>query len=248
MVKTLVEHQQGRGAKSSSSVWYTEIVWNKTLQGDIYSFSWWLALCSVVCSACGPTVSTETVFAELTMLTGMATTVLPVAPPTVPARFCTVAAVPIVGSVTSWNGLTTLTIVGPWVPSCTAAVLRTVRLEPSCWTSAPVGEVNTVYPLIIGDWAWADSTLSNVMPASWVIGRVKCVGCATVAGPETARVRRGRLDGGEEDTGVKVMRTLLRCCDLLFSSLACFRCSSHCCSRAIKVKGHFCQKRTHNRI
>lgn len=72
------------------------------------------------------------------------------------------------------------------------------------------------------------------------MGRVKCVDwagvAATVAGPETARVRRGRLAVGGEVTGVKVIRTLLRCCDLLFSSLARLRCSSHCCSRAINAK------------
>lgn len=82
------------------------------------------------------------------------------------------------------------------------------------------------------------------------MGRVKCVGCAavvaTVAGPETARVRRGRLDEGGDVTGVKVMRTLLRCCDLLFSSLARLRCSSHCCSRAVKMVAFIIY--THNRI
>ncbi len=202
-----------------------------TFSGEFHS---WSPLCSVAASACGSTVSTVAVF---TLLTGTATTVLP---PTGAARFCPVAPAPTVGSVTSWNGLSILTIVGAVDPCVTAAVLNTVKLEPSDWSSVPPGDVSTVYPPIRGDWFEADSTLSSVMPVSCVMGRVKCMGWegveAMVAGPEAARVRRGRLAMGGEVTGVKVIRTLLRCCDLLFSSLARLRCSSHCCSRAIKAQ------------
>lgn len=192
---------------------------------------------------------------------GTVTTVLP------PGAICVTfwMVVPSPGSVSSWKGLTTFTTV---LPSWTAAVLSTVRLEASGWISTVPGKVepaeaSTVYPpsngeageLAVGGWdglfpstegGRAETTLPRGRLASWETGTpgvtASCAGCdrtweVMAAGPEVALVSLGRFKGAGTETGVRVIRTLLRCCDLCFSSFARLRCSSHCCSRAGKRRG-----------
>lgn len=161
--------------------------------------------------------------------------------------------------VNSWIGLTTFNTV---FPSWIAAVLSTAKLDASGWISTalciPGLDARRLYPPINGEdvalnavWGWSfpipetgivDNVASFPMFASWDIGTPEasviwpdCVvtkWAAIVAGPDVALVRRGRFEGGAATIGVKVMRTLFRCWDLYFSSLARLRCSSHCCSKA----------------
>lgn len=86
-----------------------------------------------------------------------------------------------------------------------------------------------------------DTTLPSGTLVSWETGTpgVRAIWAdwastceAMAAGPDVALASRGRFAGGGRETGVSVMSTLLRGCDLCLSSLARRRCSSHCCSRA----------------